>query len=301
MIQVESLTKTYGVRNAVDDLSFIVRPGQVTGFLGPNGAGKSTTMRCLVGLSRPTSGRALINGRSYCDLPGPLDQVGALFEATPVQNGRTAFHHVLAIAQTHGLSKSRVTEVLGRVGLESVSGHGAAGFSLGMRQRLGIAVALLGDPGVLIFDEPTNGLDPDGVLWLRTLLKQLAAEGRTVLVSSHLMSEMALTAHHLVIVGKGRLVADTSVDQLILTVAVDRVLVRSPHETRLRDLLVHNGATVTSDEPGTLYVSGLAVETISSLAASHQLTFSELTPQKASLEEAYMNLTRGSVEYGVRR
>lgn len=298
MIEIAELTKKYGSRNAVENLSFVVRPGQVTGFLGPNGAGKSTTMRCIVALSSPTSGSATINGRRYVDFPDPIRQVGALFEATPVQKGRTAVKHLLGIAQTHGLSRSRVDEVLGLVGLESVGGRRAAGFSLGMRQRLGIAAALLGNPGVLIFDEPTNGLDPDGVLWLRNLLKDLAAEGRTVLVSSHLMSEMALTAQHLVIVGKGRLVADTSVRELINTVAVERVLVRARQAGVLRDVLVSHGATVSSDGPDALYVSGLHAAAISDLAVRHRLGVYELTPQTASLEEAYMELTRHTVEFG---
>jgi ABC-2 type transport system ATP-binding protein len=212
VIEIHALTKRYGDTKAVDDLSFSVRPGHVTGFLGPNGAGKSTTMRMIVGLDRPTAGTATVNGRPYADHPDPLRQLGALLEATPVHQGRTAYHHLLAIAQTHAIPAARVGEVLKLVGLESVARRRAGGFSLGMRQRLGIAAALLGDPATIILDEPVNGLDPDGVLWLRTLLKELAAEGRTVLVSSHLLSEMAVTAAHLIVIGRGRLLADVPMD-----------------------------------------------------------------------------------------
>jgi ABC-2 type transport system ATP-binding protein len=296
MIEITHLTKAYGSANAVDDLSFTVRPGRVTGFLGPNGAGKSTTMRVLVGLARATAGTATIGGRRYVDLPDPLRQVGALLEAPSVHNGRSPYHHLLALAQTHGLTTRRVDEVLALAGLDSVARRRAGGFSLGMRQRLGIATALLGDPAVVILDEPTNGLDPDGVLWLRTLLRDLAAEGRTVLVSSHLMSEMAVTAHHLLIIGKGRLLADTSVDDLIAMVEVDRVLVRVDRAREVRDLLVSRGATVTSDAADVLYVSGVPLDVISAAAAGHGLR--ELTPQRASLEQAYMELTRGAVEFG---
>jgi ABC-2 type transport system ATP-binding protein len=297
MIEIQALTKRYGHTVAVDDLSFTVRPGQVTGFLGPNGAGKSTTMRVIVGLDRPTNGAVLVNGRRYADHPAPLRQVGALLEARSAHKGRRAYHHLLALAQTHGLPAARVREVLATVGLESVADRRVGGFSLGMGQRLGIAAALLGDPAAVVLDEPVNGLDPDGVLWIRTLLKELAAEGRTVLVSSHLMSEMAVTAEHLVIVGRGRLLADTRIDELIARVAVDRVLVRSPHATELRDLLVRQQARVTSEEPGTLLVSGLPAEMISTLAAERRYALHELTPQRASLEQAYMELTRDAREY----
>jgi ABC-2 type transport system ATP-binding protein len=298
MIEVQQLTKRYGGTVAVDGLSFTVRPGQVTGFLGPNGAGKSTTMRMLIGLDRPTAGAATVNGRRYADHPAPLRQVGALLEANSVHKGRSAYHHLLALAQTHGIPAARAGEVLAMVGLTSVARRRAGRFSLGMGQRLGIAAALLGDPATVILDEPVNGLDPDGVLWIRTLLRELAAGGRTVLVSSHLMSEMAVTADHLVIIGRGRLLADTPLAELIARVAVDRVLVRSPHAAALADLLVRHGATVTSEEPSTLQISGLPAETISSLASGHGHALHELTPQHASLEQAYMELTRGTVEFG---
>ncbi|PZF86713.1 ABC transporter ATP-binding protein [Jiangella anatolica] len=297
MIEIAELTKRFGRTIAVDGLSFTVRPGQVTGFLGPNGAGKSTTMRMIVGLDRPTGGAALVGGVAYARHRAPLCEVGALLDAKAVHRGRSARRHLLALAQTHGLPARRVDEVLGAVGLESVAHRRAGGFSLGMSQRLGIAAALLGDPAVVILDEPVNGLDPDGVLWVRTLLKELAAEGRTVLVSSHLMSEMAVTAEHLVIIGRGRLLADTSVDELIARVVVDRTVVRSPRAAELSDLLVRRGARVTSEASGQLQVSGLAVETIGEVARRHDLTLHELTPARASLEQAYMELTGDSVEY----
>jgi ABC-2 type transport system ATP-binding protein len=297
MIEAQALTKRYGDKLAVDGLSFVVKPGQVTGFLGPNGAGKSTTMRMIVGLDHPTAGLATVNGRPYRDHAAPLRQVGALLEAKSIHKGRTAHSHLLALAQTHGIAAARVDEVLAMVGLESAARRRAGGFSLGMCQRLGIAAALLGDPAAVILDEPVNGLDPDGVLWVRNLLKGLAAEGRTVLVSSHLMSEMAVTAEHLVIIGRGRLLADTTVDELIARVAVGAVLVRSPHATDARDLLVHHGATVTSVEPGVLQVSGLTAAKIGDLALDRGLALHELTPRRASLEEAYMDLTREAVEY----
>jgi ABC-2 type transport system ATP-binding protein len=297
MIQVQALTKRYGGKVAVDELSFAVRPGQVTGFLGPNGAGKSTTMRVIVGLDRPTRGAAIVNGRRYAEHTAPLREVGALLEANSIHKGRSGYHHLLALAQTHGISAARVRAVLDMVGLASVAGRRAGGFSLGMGQRLGIAAALLGDPATVILDEPVNGLDPDGVLWVRTLLKGLAAEGRTVLVSSHLMSEMAVTAEHLVIIGRGRLLADTTVDELIARVAVGSVVVRSPHATELGDLIVHSGATVTSAEPDVLRVGGWSAERIGELAREHSIALYELTPQRASLEQAYMELTRETVEY----
>jgi ABC-2 type transport system ATP-binding protein len=297
MIEVLALSKRYGGKVAVDDLSFAVQPGHVTGFLGPNGAGKSTTMRMIVGLDHPTAGTATVDGRPYRDHPAPLREVGALLEAKSVHKGRSARNHLVALAQTHGIPTKRVDEVLAMVGLEPVGRRRAGGFSLGMAQRLGIAAALLGDPATVVLDEPVNGLDPDGVLWVRTLLKTLAAEGRTVLVSSHLMSEMAVTADHLVIIGRGRLLADTGVDELIARVAVGSVLVRSPHATDLRDLLVGQGATVTSAEPGVLQVGGLAAEQIADLAVARRMALHELAPQRASLEQAYMELTRDAVEY----
>jgi ABC-2 type transport system ATP-binding protein len=297
MIEVEALTKRYGKTVAVDGLSFAVRPGHVTGFLGPNGAGKSTTMRMIVGLDHPTAGTATVAGRPYRDHAAPLRQAGALLEAKAFHKARSARNHLLALAQTHGISAARVDAVLAMVGLEGVARRRAGGFSLGMAQRLGIAAALLGDPAAVVLDEPVNGLDPDGVLWVRTLLKTLAGQGRTVLVSSHLMSEMALTADRLVIIGRGRLLADTSVGELIARVGVGRVLVRSPHATDLRDLLVGQGATVTSTEPGVLEVDGLGAGTIADLAVDRGLAVHELTPQRASLEQAYMELTRDAVQY----
>jgi ABC-2 type transport system ATP-binding protein len=297
MIEVQALSKRYGDQLAVDGLSFTVQPGHVTGFLGPNGAGKSTTMRMIVGLDHPTAGTATVDGRRYRDHPAPLREVGALLEAKSVHKGRSARNHLLALAQTHGIPTTRVDEVLAMVGLEGVGRRRVGGFSLGMAQRLGVAAALLGDPATVVFDEPVNGLDPDGVLWVRTLLKTLAADGRTVLVSSHLMSEMAVTADHLVIIGRGRLLADTTMDELIGRVAVGSVLVRSPHATDLRDLLVGQGATVTGAEPGVLQVAGLTAEQIADLAVERRMALHELAPQRASLEQAYMGLTRGAVEY----
>ena len=293
VIEVENLTKRYGSTVAVDGLSFRIRPGQVTGFLGPNGAGKSTTMRMIIGLDRPTAGTATVLGKPYVEHDAPLCVLGALLEAKSVHRGRSARNHLLALAQTHGIGPRRVDEVLETVGLSGVAGRRAGGFSLGMGQRLGIAAALLGDPAVVMLDEPVNGLDPDGVRWIRTLLKDLAAEGRTVLVSSHLMSEMAVTAEHLVVIGRGRLLAETSVADLIARVAVSRVLVRSPDAGPLRDALVHTGAIVTGSEPGRLDVGGASAESIGDLARKHGFALHELTPQRASLEEAYMELTNG--------
>jgi ABC-2 type transport system ATP-binding protein len=297
MIEARALSKRFGDKLAVDQLTFTVKPGQVTGFLGPNGAGKSTTMRMIVGLDRPSGGVATVDGRVYREHAAPLRQLGALLEAKSVHKGRTARSHLLALAQTHGIPASRVDEVLAMVGLESAARRRAGTFSLGMGQRLGIAAALLGDPAAVILDEPVNGLDPDGVLWIRNLLKGLAAEGRTVLVSSHLMSEMAVTAEHLVIIGRGRLLADTTVDELIARVAVGTVLVRTPEATALRDALVAGRATVTSAEPGVLQVGGASAAQIGDLARRHGIALHELTPRRASLEEAYMDLTREAVEF----
>ncbi|GAA3196706.1 ABC transporter ATP-binding protein [Dactylosporangium siamense] len=297
MIEAQALSKRYGGTVAVDALSFAVKPGQVTGFLGPNGAGKSTTMRMIVGLDRPTAGTATVNGRPYRAHPDPLRQVGALLDARSVHRGRTARAHLLALARTHGIPATRVEEVLGLVGLESVAHRRAGGFSLGMGQRLGIAAALLGDPAVVILDEPVNGLDPDGVLWIRNLLKDLAADGRTVLVSSHLMSEMAVTAEHLVIVGRGRLLADTTVADLIARVGVGTVVVRTPDAAALRDALTTTGAVVTGVEPGLLHVAEATAEHIGDVARAAGIALHELTPRRASLEEAYMELTKSEVEY----
>jgi ABC-2 type transport system ATP-binding protein len=297
MIEARSLTKRYGERTAVDDLSFTVRPGTVTGFLGPNGAGKSTTMRMLLGLDAPTSGRAAVNGKSYAEHRAPLHEVGAMLESRSVHTGRSAYHHLLALAATTGISKRRVNKVIDLVGLRAVAGKRAGGFSLGMGQRLGIAGALLGDPATVILDEPVNGLDPEGILWIRNLLKSLAAEGRTVLVSSHLMSEMALTAEHLIVIGRGRLIADTSVAEFVARAAGDLVRVRTDEAERLGGLLAGPDVAVAPQDPGVLQVSGLSSERIGRIAAEHGIALSELTPQQASLEEAFMELTRDAVEY----
>ncbi|MFG2329807.1 ABC transporter ATP-binding protein [Streptomyces sp. NPDC048604] len=299
MIRADELTKRYGDKTVVHDLSFTVRPGAVTGFLGPNGAGKSTTLRMLLGLDAPTRGRATVGGRSYAAHPAPLTQVGALLEARSVHPGRSAFHHLMALAHTHGIPRSRVEHVLELAGLTEVARRRVKGFSLGMGQRLGIAAALLGDPQTVILDEPVNGLDPEGVRWIRTLLKSLAAEGRTVLVSSHLMSEMALTADHLVVIGKGRLLADTTVAELVRRAGGDTVRVVSPEADRLRTLLLPTGAQVTAEEAeaDALRISGADAATVGRTAAAHGIPLYELTPQTASLEQAFMDLTHDSVEY----
>ncbi|MFJ7219236.1 ABC transporter ATP-binding protein [Amycolatopsis sp. NPDC098790] len=293
-IEVRGLTKRYGPDTVVDDLSFTVEPGQVTGFLGPNGAGKSTTMKLILGLAAPTRGSATIGGRRYQDLPVPLTEVGALLDAGAVHGGRKARDHLLTLAVSNGLPRRRVGEVLARTGLESVAGKRAGGFSLGMRQRLGIAAALLGDPRVLIFDEPVNGLDPEGIRWIRDFMRALAREGRAVLVSSHLMSEMAQTADHLVVIGRGRLVADTAVSELVR--GEGTVLVRTPDAGFAR-LLATAGATVREGVEASLVVSGLTSGEIGKLAAYHGVSLAELTPQRVSLEDAFMELTRDSVEY----
>jgi len=297
MIEATELTKRYGVKTAVDGLTFRVRPGVVTGFLGPNGAGKSTTMRMIVGLDAPTSGTVTVDGTRYRDLPTPLHRVGALLEARSIHPGRSAFNHLLALAQTHGISRARVQEVIELVGLQQVARKRAGTFSLGMGQRLGIASALLGDPDTLVLDEPVNGLDPEGIHWIRTLLRRLAAEGRTIFVSSHLMSEMALTADHLIVVGRGRVLADCSTSDFIEQASPAVVRVRSPHATRLRELLQAEGVTIGSDGPSVLEISGLTTDTIGECAAAHRLTLHELSPRQASLEDAFMELTRDAVEY----
>ncbi|MFI9341171.1 ABC transporter ATP-binding protein [Streptomyces sp. NPDC052773] len=297
MISAQALTKRYGDKTVVSDLSFTVRPGTVTGFLGPNGAGKSTTMRMLLGLDAPTRGHATIKGRPYAAHPAPLTQVGALLEARSVHPGRTARHHLTALALTHGIPRSRVAHVLDLTGLTDVANRRVKGYSLGMGQRLGIAAALLGDPEVLVLDEPVNGLDPEGVLWIRTLLKSLAAEGRTVLVSSHLMSEMALTADHLVIIGRGRLLADTTVADFVRRSGAGTVKVVTPQAPALARHLAAPGVDITTDTPGTLHVHGTDAEHIGRTAAAHGIPLFELTPRAASLEEAFMDLTRDAVEY----
>ncbi|MFF0518481.1 ABC transporter ATP-binding protein [Actinomadura nitritigenes] len=300
MIEVRELTKRYGGTVAVDRLSFQVRPGAVTGFLGPNGAGKSTTMRVLLGLDAPSSGAALVNGGPYTALRRPLHEVGALLDAGAVHGGRRAFDHLGWLARSNGIGTRRVAEVLEQVGLAGVARKRVGGFSLGMRQRLGIAAALLGDPGVLLFDEPVNGLDPDGVRWIRELMRALAAEGRTVLVSSHLMSEMELTADRLVVIGRGRLIADTSVRELADRFARG-VLVRSSRPEELVGVLAAAGGTVEAAPGGALSVAGLDVTEIGDRAAAHGIPLYEVTPRSASLEEAYMELTAGSTEFGAVR
>jgi ABC-2 type transport system ATP-binding protein len=297
MIEAESLTKDYGEKRAVDGLSFTVQPGIVTGFLGPNGSGKSTTMRLVLGLDAPTKGNARVNGKHYRDHPAPLHEVGALLEARSVHTGRTAYYHLLALAQTHGISRRRVDELIDLVGLHEVARKRAGGFSLGMGQRLGIATALLGDPGTLLLDEPVNGLDPEGIHWIRTLLKQLAAEGRTVFVSSHLMSEMAVTADHLIVIGRGHLIADTSVEEFLRMASGTAVRVRSPQATRLRELLLGPDVSVTSQAAGVLEIDGLSAEQVGEAAAANGIVLHELTPLQASLEQAFMELTRGELEY----
>ncbi|HVC68835.1 MAG TPA: ATP-binding cassette domain-containing protein [Acidimicrobiales bacterium] len=301
MIEARGLTKHYGETTAVSDLSFDVRPGQVTGFLGPNGSGKSTTMRLIMGLDRPDAGQVTLNGRTYRDLPWPLREVGALLEAKAIHPGRSAFDHLWALAQTNDIARSRVNDVLDQVGLSSVAGRRAGKFSLGMGQRLGIAGALLGDPGILLFDEPINGLDPEGIRWVRHLLRGLAAEGRTVFVSSHLMSEMALTADRLVVIGRGRLIAEMPVAEFIACNSRQFVRVRIAQDseaTALADALAGVGAQVVEDD-GAMCVTGLCAAEIGELAASVGATLHELSPQMASLEDAFMELTGDSVEFRV--
>jgi ABC-2 type transport system ATP-binding protein len=297
VIEARNLTKDYGSKRAVDDLSFTVEPGVVTGFLGPNGSGKSTTMRLILGLDRPTVGDVAVNGRRYRDLAAPLNEVGALLEARSVHTGRSAYNHLLALAQTHGIPKRRVQELIDFVGLHDVARRRAGQFSLGMGQRLGIATALLGDPSTVILDEPANGLDPEGIHWMRHLLKGLADEGRTVFVSSHLMSEMALTADQLIVIGRGRLIADTSVEEFVARASAKVVLVRSPEQERLRALLVAPGVTVSSGDRGAIEVHGLTASEVGDTAAAHGIAIHELTPQQASLEEAFMSLTRAELEF----
>jgi ABC-2 type transport system ATP-binding protein len=311
LIEVRNLTKRFGTKVAVDDLSFTVQPGQVTGFLGPNGAGKSTTMRVILGLDRPQAGTATIEGRAYQDLPDPLRTVGALLEAKSVHSGRSARNHLLFLAQTQGLPASRVDEMLGLVGLTEVADKRAGGFSLGMSQRLGIAAAMLGDPRVLLLDEPVNGLDPEGVLWIRNLMKYLAAEGRTILVSSHLMNEMAVTADHLIVIGKGRLIADASTAEVIARGTEKSVRVRTPDAAKLAELITAAGGEVSHGDTGQrgdqaqradpelITVKNLEAPRIGELAASASLVLYELTPQLASLEEAFMELTADSLEFGL--
>ncbi|MGP3968712.1 ABC transporter ATP-binding protein [Streptomyces sp. 6N223] len=300
MIELSGLTKRFGEKTAVDHLSFAVRPGVVTGFLGPNGAGKSTTMRMILGLDRPSGGEVTIDGRRYDELRDPLRSVGALLEARAVHPGRTARNHLLCLAQSNGIPERRIDEVLDLVGLAAVARRRPKAFSLGMGQRLGIATALLGDPRILMFDEPVNGLDPEGIHWIRNVMKRLAADGRTVFVSSHLMSEMALTADHLVVIGQGRLLADTSMERFIQENAHTFVRVRGPEPERLADALAAAGLPPEQrvwQGDGSLEVSGMGADRIGELAAAHGVVLHELSPQRASLEEAFMRLTHESVEY----
>jgi ABC-2 type transport system ATP-binding protein len=296
VIEVDRLTKRFGSVTAVDGLSFAVQPGKVTGFLGPNGAGKTTTMRLILGLDAPTSGTALVAGRRYSDIIRPLHQVGSLLDATSVHGGRTAWFHLLALARSNGIGQQRVREVLRLTGLEAVAGRRVGEFSLGMKQRLGIAAALIADPGVLLLDEPVNGLDLEGVRWIRQLLTLLAAEGRTVLVSSHLMSEMAMIADHLIIIGRGRLLADTPAAEFVSRARRD-VLVKSPRATELAALLTACGATVSPQDSGGFAVTGIEAPGIGDLAAAHGISVHELVPRHASLEDAYLELTSGSADY----
>ncbi|MEV7421674.1 MULTISPECIES: ABC transporter ATP-binding protein [unclassified Streptomyces] len=297
MIEVAGLTKRFGRKVAVDDLSFTVRPGVVTGFLGPNGAGKSTTMRMMLDLDNPTSGTVRIDGKHYRELSEPLKYIGALLEAKAMHGGRSAYNNLLCLAQSNRIPASRITEVLDMVGLTSVAKGKSKGFSMGMGQRLGIASALLGDPEILMFDEPVNGLDPEGIHWIRNLMKGLAAEGRTVFVSSHLMSEMALTADHLIVIGQGRLLANTSMADFIHENSRSYTRLRSPDRERLKDALDEAGLTAVEGAGGVLEIDGVEPERLGELAARHGIVLHELSSQRASLEEAFMQMTAESVEY----
>ncbi|WP_250446008.1 ABC transporter ATP-binding protein [Actinotalea sp. C106] len=297
MIEATGLTKRYGSKVAVDHMTFTVAPGKVTGFLGPNGAGKSTTMRMIVGLDRPTSGSVTVNGRRYAEHSAPLHEVGTLLDAKAVHTGRSAYNHLLAQAATHGIGRKRVQEVIEMTGLDAVARKRVGGFSLGMGQRLGIASALLGDPQTLILDEPVNGLDPEGVLWVRNLVQYLARQGRTVFLSSHLMSEMAVTADHIIVVGRGRLIADAPVAEIVARAAGTTVRVRSPQAGALEELVRGPEITVTSAEPGLIEITGSTAPAIGEAAAGAGIVLHELTPLHGSLEDAYMQLTADSVEY----
>jgi ABC-2 type transport system ATP-binding protein len=297
MIEARGLTKRYGDRVAVDDVSFTVRPGAVTGFLGPNGAGKSTTMRMIVGLTRPSAGSVTVAGHRYAELRSPLGTVGALLDAKAVHTGRTAYQHLLGLAASHGIPKARVLEVIEQTGLDAVAGKRVKGFSLGMGQRLGIAAALLGDPQILILDEPVNGLDPEGVRWVRTFARFLASEGRTVFLSSHLMSEVALTADHVIVIGRGRILADAPVTELVAGAGRQAVRVRTDRAAELAQLLARSGATIASDEAGVLEIAGVEAGDIAASAVAAGIVLSELTPLTTSLEDAYMALTDDAVEY----
>ncbi|MBE4718268.1 ABC transporter ATP-binding protein [Pseudarthrobacter sp. AB1] len=297
MIEATGLSKVYGSKTAVDGVSFTVKAGQVTGFLGPNGAGKSTTMRMIMGLDRPTSGTVTVNGLHYADHKAPLHEVGALLDAKAVHTSRSAYNHLRAMAATHNIPTSRVHEVIEMTGLEAVARKKAGGFSLGMGQRLGIANALLGDPQTLILDEPVNGLDPEGVLWVRNLVRYLAGEGKTVFLSSHLMSEMAQTADHLIVIGRGKIIADAPVQDIIAGTRQVKTLVRTSAATQLSALLSGDGVTVDQGQPETLEVTGLDARQIAQVALDNRVLVYELTPQQSSLEDAYFDLTKDEVEY----
>ena len=297
MIEARGLTKRYGDTLAVDNLSFSIAPGKITGFLGPNGAGKTTTMRMILGLDEPSSGEVTVNGQRFAKLAQPMRQVGALLDAKALHGGRSAYNHLLCLAQSNNLPTKRVPEVLGLVGLTEVAKKRARGFSLGMGQRLGIAAALLGDPEILMFDEPVNGLDPEGILWIRNLMKALAAEGRTVFVSSHLMSEMENTADHLLVIGRGRLIADCTVDEFIAANSQLTVRVRTPQQDQLSKLVAAAGGTVRDDGDGAAVVTGLGIIEIGDLAYENSVRLHELAPIHASLEQAFMDLTASSVEF----
>jgi ABC-2 type transport system ATP-binding protein len=297
VIELRSVSKSYGRKAAVRDLSFTVRPGIVTGFLGPNGSGKSTTMRLILGLDAPDAGEVIVNGKRYRDHRAPLHQVGALLEASSIHTGRPAYDHLLAMAQTHGLGRDRVEAMIELVGLGDVARKRAGTFSLGMRQRLGIASALLADPRVVMLDEPINGLDPEGILWVRNLLKGLAAEGKTVFVSSHLMSEMALTADHLIVIGKGELIADIGVREMIRGASQSSVRVRSPHAARLAEVIAAPDVRVRSLGTDLIEVQGTDAEEIGLAAHVSGIVLYELAPRQASLEDAFMELTDEAVEY----
>jgi ABC-2 type transport system ATP-binding protein len=303
MISARGLSKRYGRTTAVDSLSFDVLPGRVTGFLGPNGAGKSTTIRMILGLDAPTRGSVTVGGRRYGDHYRPLHEVGAVLEARALHPGRSAYHHLLCLAQSNGIAKRRVDEVLDLVGIAGAARRRAGAFSLGMSQRLGLASALLGDPPVIICDEPVNGLDPEGIRWIRTLLRGLAAEGRTVFVSSHLMSEMALTADHVIVVGRGRLLADTSIQELLRTNVRSSTLVRTPDPTAFTDLINERGGSARPDDEDStaLVVSDISTSEIGELAARHGFTLHELTPRQPSLEAAFLELTSESVDFRANR
>ena len=298
VISARELTKDYGDKRAVDSLTFDVRPGIVTGFLGPNGAGKSTTMRLVLGLDRPTAGNVIVNGKPYARHAAPLHEVGALLEARSIHTGRSARNHLRALAQTHGISRRRVEELIDLVGLHDVARKRAGKFSLGMGQRLGIATALLGDPQTVMLDEPVNGLDPEGIQWIRGLLRGLASDGRTVFVSSHLMSEMSMTADHLIVIGKGRLIADRSVQEFVAAASKDLVRVRTPDLVALQQVVARRGGSAVADGDGVFVGSGVVAEEIGRAAAAQGIVLFELTPHQASLEEAFMEITRGELEYG---